>query len=145
HHRPGPEIPVLLRPDPPPAWSLDGADAVGVHRAGGRAGQAGAARLPTGHRARPGRGLPGPAGHGCLDVPDADVRLAMNGLVTPRRALISVVLAGCLAALVWALSLTRPGPVQPVYSDPAVHQLFPQPGDHVLRQERVGGTLTSPY
>jgi len=69
----------------------------------------------------------------------------MNGLVTPRRALISVVLAGCLVALVWALSLTRPGPVQPVYSDPAVHQLFPEPGDHVLRQERVGVTLTSPY
>ena len=30
-------------------------------------------------------------------------------------------------------------------SDPAVRQLFPEPGDHVLRQERVGVTLDSAF
>ena len=69
----------------------------------------------------------------------------MNGLVTRRRVVISVLLAGCLVALIWALSQTRVAPVSPTFSDSAIRQVFPQPGDHVLRQERVGVTLASAY
>ena len=69
----------------------------------------------------------------------------MTGFLTARRVVISVLLAGSLAALVWAFSQTRSAPVSPVYSDPAVRQLFPQPDDHILRQERVGVTLASAY
>ena len=69
----------------------------------------------------------------------------MNGVVTVRRVVISVILAGCVVALVWAFSQTRLAPVRPTYSDPAVRQLFPEPGDHVLRQERVGVTLDSAF
>jgi hypothetical protein len=69
----------------------------------------------------------------------------MTGVVTLRRVVISVILAGCLVALVWAVSQTRNPPARPVYSDPAVRQLFPEPGDHVVRQERVGVTLASAY
>jgi hypothetical protein len=46
---------------------------------------------------------------------------------------------------VWGLSQTRVAPVRPTYSDPAIRQLFPEPGDHVLRQERVGVTLASAF
>jgi hypothetical protein len=69
----------------------------------------------------------------------------MSGLITLRRVVISVLLAGSLAALVWGLSQTRSAPGPVTYSDPAIRQLFPLPGDHVLRQDRVGVTLATPF
>jgi len=69
----------------------------------------------------------------------------MSGVLTLRRAVISVVLAATAVALVWALSQTRSAPVQPVYGDTAVRQLVPLPGDRVLRQQRVGVTLDAAY
>jgi hypothetical protein len=62
-------------------------------------------------------------------------------LITARRLVVSIIVAGAVAALVVGFSLSRPPAKVPVYSDPAIAQLFPKPGDSVLRQDRVGAAL----
>jgi hypothetical protein len=62
-------------------------------------------------------------------------------LITVRRVVISVIVAGAVAALVFGFSLSRSPAKAPVYTDPAVAELVPKPGDHILRQDRVGATL----
>jgi hypothetical protein len=58
---------------------------------------------------------------------------------------ISIVVALCFVGIGWALSQTRDTTKPPVYKDPAVQQLFPNPGDLVLRQSRIGATLAPSY
>ena len=62
-------------------------------------------------------------------------------MITVRRLVISVILAAAAAGLVFGFSLSRSQSTTPLYRDPAVAELFPRPGDQVLRQDRVGVTL----
>ena len=64
-------------------------------------------------------------------------------MITRRRIVISLLLAGCLALFAWGLSTTRPANTPVIYTDPAVVTLEPQQGALALRQERIGVTLTS--
>lgn len=64
-------------------------------------------------------------------------------MITGRRIVISLLLAGCLALLLWSLSTARSGTAPIIYTDPAVVTLEPQPGALALRQERIGVTLKS--
>jgi hypothetical protein len=64
-------------------------------------------------------------------------------VITGRRIVISLLLAGCLALFAWGLSTTRPSSTPVIYTDPAVVTLEPQPGALALRQERIGVTLKS--
>jgi hypothetical protein len=66
-------------------------------------------------------------------------------LVTPRRIITSVVLAGALAVLVWGLSGTRPPSTPVTYTNPAVQAVQPQPEVLALRQEAIGVTLKPNY
>jgi hypothetical protein len=66
-------------------------------------------------------------------------------VITPRRVVISIVLAGCLVLLVWGLDQTRSATAPVIYTDPAVVALEPMPGVLALRQERIGVTLTSAF
>ena len=66
-------------------------------------------------------------------------------MITPRRIVISILLAGCLVLLVWGLSQTRSANTPVIYSDPAIVTLEPMPGVLALRQERIGVTLKSPF
>jgi hypothetical protein len=66
-------------------------------------------------------------------------------VITRRRVVISVLLAGCLALFVWGLSATRPTTTAVIYTDRAVLALEPQPGALALRQERIGVTLGSEF
>lgn len=61
-------------------------------------------------------------------------------MITPRRILISILLAGALVLGVWGLSQTKTTATL-TYTDPAVRTLEPQPGALALRQERIGVTL----
>ena len=62
-------------------------------------------------------------------------------MITRRRIVISVILAGAVAVLVFGFTLVRPTDQAVVYTDPAVKVLYPKPGDLVLRETRVGVTL----
>ncbi len=64
-------------------------------------------------------------------------------MITPRRIVISVLLAGCLVLLVWGFGLSRSSTGAVTYTDSAVKALEPQPGVLALRQERIGVTLGS--
>jgi hypothetical protein len=66
-------------------------------------------------------------------------------VITGRRIVISLLLAGCLALFAWGLSDARSGTAPVVYTDPAVVTLEPQPGALALRQERIGVTLKSEF
>lgn len=66
-------------------------------------------------------------------------------MITPRRVIISVLLAACAVGLAYGASLGRPDNKPITYSDPAIKSLTPQPGDLALRQARVGVTLATPY
>ncbi len=71
--------------------------------------------------------------------------MTKSRLVTPRRIIISCLLAGCVVALVYGASLGRPANKPIVYTDPAVKALSPQPGDLALRQTPIVATLASAY
>jgi hypothetical protein len=71
--------------------------------------------------------------------------VARSALVTPRRIIISVVVAGALALLVWGLSGTRPTSTPITYTNPAVQSVQPEPGVLALRQEAIGVTLKPNY
>jgi hypothetical protein len=66
-------------------------------------------------------------------------------LITGRRIVISVLLAGCAVLLVWGLSgvRTQTGPV--IYNDPAVKSLTPPPGAAAPRQSHIAVTLNQPF
>jgi hypothetical protein len=66
-------------------------------------------------------------------------------VITPRRIIISIVLAGCVVLLVWGLSQTRSATAPVLYNDPAIVSLEPMPGVLALRQERIGVTLKTPF
>jgi hypothetical protein len=66
-------------------------------------------------------------------------------VITGRRVLISLLLAGAVAILVWGLTGVRPTSTQIIYKDPAVVSTEPVPGAQALRQERVGVTLTAGF
>jgi hypothetical protein len=72
-------------------------------------------------------------------------RPARPRVVTPRRILISIVLAGCAVFLLWGLSGVRnqTGPL--VYNDPAIKSLTPPPGTAAPRQSHIGVTLKPPF
>jgi len=61
-------------------------------------------------------------------------------LVTPRRIVISVIVAGCIVALGWALNQNRTTS-KVTYQDAAIAAVFPAPGDLVLRQTRIGAEI----
>lgn len=66
-------------------------------------------------------------------------------MITGRRIVISILLAGCLALFGWSLSAARPGNTPVIYTDRAVLSLEPQPGALAIRQERIGVTLASEF
>lgn len=66
-------------------------------------------------------------------------------MITPRRIVISVLLAICLVGIPFGFSLGRSDTAPIVYKDPAVRSLTPQPGDLALRQARIGVTLATPF
>jgi hypothetical protein len=74
-----------------------------------------------------------------------DSSRAATSVITGRRIVISLLLAGCLALFVWGQSHTRPSVTPVIYTDRAIQALEPQPGALALRQERIGVTLTSDY
>lgn len=61
----------------------------------------------------------------------------MNGIVNPRRLVISVVLAGAVVMMVWAFSQSRTTP-RVAYRDSAIVAVYPEVGDLDLRQMRIG-------
>ena len=63
-------------------------------------------------------------------------------MITRRRLVISFILAGAVAVLVFGFTLVRPTDQAVLYTDPAVRVLYPKPGDLVLRETRVGATLS---
>jgi hypothetical protein len=71
--------------------------------------------------------------------------IAPSGIVTPRRIVISVLLAACVVALGYGASIGRPSNKPIVYTDPAVKALSPQPGDLALRQTQIVATLASAF
>jgi hypothetical protein len=73
-------------------------------------------------------------------------RAARGGpVITVRRLVTSVILAGALALLVWGLSTTRPTNTAVTYNDEAVQLLEPEPGALALRQEHIAVTLKPAY
>jgi hypothetical protein len=77
-----------------------------------------------------------------IDLLDHQVQ---RPLITPRRIVISVLLAACAVGLIYGASLGRPDNKPIVYSDPAIVSLTPQPGEAAPRQARIGATLATPY
>jgi hypothetical protein len=65
-------------------------------------------------------------------------------LFTVRRVVISLILAFALALLVWGVNSGRTI-TPPVFTNPAVEDTFPKPGDLDLRQARIGIDLKSGY
>jgi hypothetical protein len=66
-------------------------------------------------------------------------------VITKRRVVISVLLAGCFALLVVSFTLVRPTNTVASLSDHRVVTVSPNPGDLVLRQSSVGVTLATGY
>ncbi|MDQ6616742.1 MAG: hypothetical protein M3083_18850 [Actinomycetota bacterium] len=66
-------------------------------------------------------------------------------MITARRAVISIILAGCAALMVWGFTLVRPTHTPPIFRNSAVKTVSPEPGNLVLRQDRVSVTLAQGY
>lgn len=66
-------------------------------------------------------------------------------MITLRRVVLSVLLAGSFVGLAYGLSSTRDTTKPPVYKDAAVEGTFPKEGDLDLRQSRIGIDLASGY
>jgi hypothetical protein len=64
-------------------------------------------------------------------------RVRPPSIVTPRRAVISVVLAACVVMFAWAFSQSRTTP-RVTYRDAAIVAVYPDVGDLDLRQTRIG-------
>ena len=67
-----------------------------------------------------------------------------RGLFTPRRLVISVLLAVAGVALPYAF-ISSPEPAPPRMLDAAVRRVFPEPGRLEIRQVRVGAELVPGY
>ena len=66
-------------------------------------------------------------------------------MITARRAVISLILAGCIALLVLSFTLVRPTHTPIVYKNSAVVRVFPEEGTSTLRQANVSVILASGY
>ncbi len=66
-------------------------------------------------------------------------------MITRRRLVISLILAGCVALMGWGFTLVRPTNQPIVIKDSAVKALIPAPGDRVLRQAFISATLAQDY
>ena len=66
-------------------------------------------------------------------------------MITTRRAVISIILAGCAALMVWGFTLVRPAKTPVVFRNSAVKAVSPAPGDLVLRQSSLSVTLAPGY
>src|SRR6516162_4141956 len=71
--------------------------------------------------------------------------VTMDGLITLRRIVISLILAACLVGLGYGLSLSRPTNKPIIYKDSAIKVLTPEPGDLALSQATIGVTLAPAY
>jgi hypothetical protein len=71
-------------------------------------------------------------------------RHAKPRLITTRRVVISLLLAGCAGGLIFGLSGVR-NPSSLIVIDSAVKNLTPPPGTAAPRQARIGITLDHPY
>jgi hypothetical protein len=71
--------------------------------------------------------------------------VAANPMITIRRAVISVILAGCFALMVFGFTQVRPTNTPPTFKNAAVKGVSPNPGDLVLRQSPVSITLMPGY
>ena len=69
----------------------------------------------------------------------------MDGLITLRRIVISLILAACLVGLGYGLSLSRSTSKPIIYKDSAIKVLTPEPGDLALSQATIGVTLAPAY
>jgi hypothetical protein len=66
-------------------------------------------------------------------------------VITARRLVISVILAGCVGLLLWSFTLVRPTTTAPVYKNSAVKAVSPTQGSLVLRESSVTITLAPGY
>ena len=66
-------------------------------------------------------------------------------LFTPRRIIISVLLAFAVALLQFGFAGTRDTTKQPLYHDAAVEKTWPGQGDLDLRQSRIGIDLVTGF
>jgi len=69
---------------------------------------------------------------------------SVKGVVTVRRVVISVLVAGALAGFGWAFSSGRDTSAVAI-NDTTVERVEPKPGDLALRQARIGVDLVSGY
>lgn len=66
-------------------------------------------------------------------------------MITARRAVISLILAGCAALMVWGFTLVRPTNTPVIFKNSAVVRVSPEPGALVLRQSSVSVTLAPDF
>ena len=66
-------------------------------------------------------------------------------MITVRRVVISVILAACFSLLFFSFTQVRPTRTSPVYNNPAVVTVTPEPGNLVLRQSGIEVTLKSGF
>jgi hypothetical protein len=66
-------------------------------------------------------------------------------VITRRRLIISVVLAGALAIFVYSFTLVRPTDTPVIFKNSAVVRVSPVPAALVLRQSSIGITLSTGY
>jgi hypothetical protein len=66
-------------------------------------------------------------------------------VITRRQAVVSVILAGCAALMVFGFTQVRPTNTVANLSDHRVVSVTPQPGTLVLRQSSVGVQLATGY
>jgi hypothetical protein len=76
--------------------------------------------------------------------PSAPPAKRVEKLLTARRAVISLLLAGCLAMLVYAFTISKDEAV-PAVRDSAIVRVFPDDGDINLRQDAIGVELAFGY
>lgn len=66
-------------------------------------------------------------------------------MITPRRIVVSVLLAGAIALLLYSFTLVRPTSTPVVFKNAAVKAVSPTVGALVLRETAVGITLGPGY
>jgi hypothetical protein len=66
-------------------------------------------------------------------------------VITRRRVVISLILAGCLTLFVWGFTRVRPATTSPTFSNRAIVGVSPNPGNLVLRQSSVAVTLAKGF
>jgi hypothetical protein len=66
-------------------------------------------------------------------------------VITRRRLVISVILAGTLALFIYSFSITRPASTPIIFKNSAVVTVSPLPAALVLRESSIGITLSQGY